>query len=152
MNLDFLAVVAYYCWLQTQNQDVVDPNKLFIQAFKEGWTPIGWKDEFLEREEFKSPAQKWWDKAKNVDVLKNLVVDVQSNFWSGGKIIFAYPSGQLFTLDLSRAMDMSWSSIIEYYERVTGIKIEQYPGRIILHKPPLGDPIAKNLGAHTKVE
>lgn len=134
------SVIAYYCWLQTQNTDVVDPNNLFLQAFNEGWNPIGWQDEFLEREEFKSPAQKWWDKAKNVDVLKNIVVDVQSNFWSGGKIIFAYPSGQLFTLDLSRAMDMSWSSIIEYYERVTGVKIQQHPNRIILQKPSINQP------------
>ena len=43
------SVIAYYCWLQTQNKDVVDPNKLFLQAFFEGWNPIGWQDEFLER-------------------------------------------------------------------------------------------------------
>ena len=129
------SVVAYYCWLQSQNKDVVDANKLFLQAFHEGWTPIGWQDDFLERDEFKSPAQKWWDKAKHIDVLKNIVVDVQSNFWSGGKVIFAYPSGQLFTLSLSRAMDMSWSEVIEYYERVTKVKIQQYPNRIILQKP-----------------
>ncbi len=129
------SIIAYYCWLQTQNRDVVDPNKLFIQAFNEEWNPIGWKDEFLEREEFKSPAEKWWDKAKHIDVLKNIVFDVQSNFWSGGKIIFAYPSGQLFTLDLSRANNMSWSEIIEYYERVTKVKIQQHPNRIVLQKP-----------------
>ncbi len=129
------SVIAYYCWLQTQNTDLVDPNKLFLQAFKESWNPIGWQDEFLEREEFKSPAEKWWDKAKHIDVLKNIVVDVQSNFWSGGKVIFAYPSGQLFTLNLSRAMHMSWSEVIEYYERVTRVKIQQHPNRIVLQKP-----------------
>ena len=109
-------------------------NKLFIQAFQEGWTPIGWQDDFLERDDLKSPSQKWWYKAKHIDVIKNIVVDVQSNFWSGEKFIFADPSGQLFTLNLSRAMDMNWSEIIEYYEKVTKVKIQQYPNRIILQK------------------
>ena len=132
----FQAIIAYCCWVKTQQQEIVDANKLLLQAFYEEWNPIGWKEEFLNRDEFKSPAEKWWNQARNIDVLKNLVVDVKSNFWSGGQVIFANPSGKLFTLDLSRAMDMSWSQIIEYYERVTGVKIEQHPGRLILHKPP----------------
>ena len=65
----FQAILAYWCRLQTQQKDVVDANKLLIQAFKEEWNSIGWKDEFLNREEFKSPADSWWDKARNIDVL-----------------------------------------------------------------------------------
>ncbi len=132
----FQAIISYWCWLQKQQQEIVDANKLLLQAFYQEWKPIEWKDEFLKRDEFKSPAEKWWEQARNIDVVKNLVVDVQDNFWSGGKVIFGTPSGKLLTLNLSRAIDMTWLEIIEYYEQVAGIKIEQYPGRLILHKAP----------------
>ena len=132
----FQAIISYWCWLQKQQQEIVDANKLLLQAFHQEWNPINWKEEFLNRDEFKSPAEKWWSKARNIDVIKNLVVDVSCNFWSGGRVTFGTPEGQVWTVDLSRVMDMSWSEIIEYYQRVTGIKIEQYPGRLILHKPP----------------
>ncbi len=110
-------------------------NYLFIQAFNEEWKPIGWKDEFLDRDEFKSPAEKWWKKARHVDILKNLVVDVQSDFFSGGKVVFGTPSGRLFTVGLSRIEHMTWSEIIDYYQEITGVKVGQHSNGIILKEP-----------------
>ncbi|MGK7957947.1 MAG: hypothetical protein AB4063_22235 [Crocosphaera sp.] len=105
---------------------------MLIQAFYQQWKPIGWKEEFLDNNDFKSPAEKWWDKASQVDILKSLIVDVKDNFWSGGTIIFKDPNGEPWTMDLERAMDMSWEEIIEHYQRVTGVIIESHPGRFLL--------------------
>ena len=59
-------------------------------------------------------------------------MDVKDNFWSGGKIIFKNPTGELWTMDLERAMDMSWQELIEYYQRFTGIIIKSYPGHFLI--------------------
>ncbi len=128
----FQAIISYWSWLQTQETEIIDPNQLLIQAFYQQWKPIGWKEEFLDNNEFKSPAEKWWDKASQVDILKSLIVDVKDNFWSGGTIIFKDPNGEPWTMDLERAMDMSWEEIIEHYQRVTGLIIESHPGRFLL--------------------
>ena len=82
----------------------------------------------------KVPPKKWWDKARKVDILKNLIIDVQDNLWSGGKIIFQDPNGTPWTMDLDRAMDMSWQQIIEHYQRVTGVVIESQPEYFLLRK------------------
>ncbi len=133
----FQAIIAYWCWLKIQDREFINPNKLLINAFSEQWKPINWKDEFLENKEFKSPGEKWWDKASQIDIIKNLVIDVKDNFWSGGKVIFGSPNGGTWTMDLERVMDMSWSEIIEHYEKVTGIMIESHPGHLLLHKKNL---------------
>ena len=124
----FQAIIAYWYWLQTQNRKIEDANQLLIQAFHQQWKPIEWQEEFLNNDKFKSPAEIWWDQARKVDILKNLIIDVKDNFWSGGKIIFKNPTGELWTMDLERAMDMSWQEIIEHYQKVTGTIIESHPG------------------------
>ena len=43
----FQAIISYWCWLQKQQQEIVDANKLLLQAFYQEWKPIEWKDEFL---------------------------------------------------------------------------------------------------------
>ncbi len=128
----FQAIISYWYWLQTQQREIGNANQLLIQAFYEQWIPIDWKEEFLNNDKFKSPAEEWWDKARKVDILKNLIVDVKDNFWSGGKITFTNPKGGLWTMSLERAMDMSWQEIIEHYQRVTGIIIESHPGHFLL--------------------
>ena len=130
----FQAVISYWYWLQTQGREIIDANQLLIQAFYEEWKPFEWHDEYLNNDRFKSPAEKWWDKARKVDILKNLIIDVQDNLWSGGKIIFQYPNGDPWTMDLDRAMDMSWQQIIEHYQRVTGVVIESQPGYFLFRK------------------
>ncbi|MEM9273428.1 MAG: hypothetical protein AAGA80_10770 [Cyanobacteria bacterium P01_F01_bin.143] len=124
----FQAIISYWYWLQNQNQELLSPSQVLIQAFSEQWNPIGWQKEFLDNEKFKSLAEKWWDQARKVDILKNLIVDVQENFWSGGKIVFQNPHGECWKMDLERGMEMSWEEIIEYYQRVTRIVIESQPG------------------------
>lgn len=124
----FQAIISYWYWLQNQNQELLSPSQVLIQAFHEQWNPIGWQETFLDNEKFQTPAEKWWDKARKVDIVKNLIVDVKENFWSGGKIVFQNPHGECWTMDLERAMDMTWEEIIEYYQRVTGIVVESHPG------------------------
>lgn len=127
----FQAIIAYWYWLKDNKREIV-PNKILINAFYQQWKPIDWKEEFLDNKNFKSPAKKWWDEARKIDVLNSLIIDVVDNFWSGGKIFFKVPNGEPLTMDLDRAMDMSWSEIIEHYQRVTGIIIETHPGRFLL--------------------
>ena len=110
----FQAIISYWYWLQTQKREIIEPNQLLIQAFYQQWKPIAWKDEYLNNDEFKSPAEKWWNKARQVDILKNLVIDVKDNFWSGGKIIFHHPYDEPWTMDLDIAMDRSWQQIIAH--------------------------------------
>ncbi len=129
----FQAIISYWYWLQTQQREIGDANQLLIRAFEEQWKPFEWKEEFLNNDQFKSLAEKWWDKARKIDILNNLIVDVKDNLWSGGKIIFKNPTGELWTMDLERAIDMSWQEIIEYYQRVTGTVIESQPGYFLLH-------------------
>ena len=124
----FQAVISYWCWLQSQKREIANANQLLIEAFEQEWEPIEWQDEFLNNEQFKTPAEKWWEQARKVDILKNLIVDVKDNFWSGGKITFRNPQGELWTMDLERAMAMSWPEIIDYYQRVTGVIIESHSG------------------------
>ena len=124
----FQAIISYWYWLQTQKRDIGNANQLLIQAFEQEWEPIEWQDEFLINEQFKTPAEKWWQQARKIDILKNLIVDVKDNFWSGGQITFQNPNGELWTMDLERAMDMSWQEIIAYYQRVTGLVIESHSG------------------------
>ena len=50
------------------------------------------------------------------------------------QIIFQDPLGGPWTMDLDRAMDMSWQQIIEHYQRVTGVVIESQPGYFLLRK------------------
>ena len=128
----FQAIISYWYWLQTQKREIGNANQLLIRAFYQEWEPIAWKEEFLNNDKFRSPAEKWWDQARKVDILKNLIVDVKDNFWSGGKIIFKNPNGELWTMDLERAMDMSWQELIEYYQRFTGIIIKSYPGHFLI--------------------
>ena len=130
----FQAIISYWYWLKTQEREIGDANQLLIQAFYQQWKPFEWKEEFLNNDEFRSPAEKWWDRARKVEILNSLIIDVQDNFWSGGKIIFKDPNGEPWTMDLERAMDMSWQQIIEHYQRVTGIIIESHPGRFVLQR------------------
>ena len=123
----FQAVVAYWCWLENQGREVGNANQLLIEAFTQNWTPIEWEDELLNHPNFKSPAQKWWEMASQIEVLRNLVIDVKDNFWSGGKITFVDPAGDIWTMDLDRAMDMTWEQLIAYYEQVTNTVIESHP-------------------------
>lgn len=129
----FQAIIAYWYWLKDNKREIV-PNQILINAFYQQWKPIDWKEEFLDNENFKSPAQKWWDEARKIDVLNSLIIDVVDNFWSGGKIFFKVPNKEPLTMDLERAMDMSWSDILEHYQRVTGIIIETNPGHFVLRK------------------
>lgn len=131
LEIRFQAIIAYWYWLKDNKREIV-PNQILINAFYQQWKPIGWQEEFLDNENFKSPAQKWWDKARKIDILNSLIIDVVDNFWTGGKILFKVPNGEPLTMDLDRAMDMSWSEIIEHYQRVTGIIIETHPGRFLL--------------------
>ncbi|MDJ0900168.1 MAG: hypothetical protein QNJ55_15290 [Xenococcus sp. MO_188.B8] len=124
----FQAIISYWYWLQTQKRDIENANQLLIQAFEQEWEPIEWQEEFLNNDKFKSPAEKWWEQARKVDILKNLIVDVKDNLWSGGKIVFQKPNGELWNMDLEIAMDMSWQEIITYYQRVTGTIIDSQPG------------------------
>lgn len=130
----FQAVISYWCWLQNQGRELGDANQLLIEAFTRNWTPIEWQDEFLNNPNFKSPAQKWWEMARQVKVLNNLVIDVKDNFWSGGKIIFVDPAGDTWTMDLDRAMDMSWEQLLTYYQRVTNTVIESHSSGYTVHK------------------
>jgi hypothetical protein len=134
LEIRFQAIVSYWYWLQTQEREIIEPNQLLIQAFYQQWKPIGWQDEYLNNDEFKSQAEKWWDKANQVDILKNLIIDVKDNFWSGGKIIFNHPYDEPWTMDLDRALDMSWQQIIAHYQRVTRTVIESYSGRLVFRK------------------
>ena len=72
--------------------------------------------------------------ASQVDIIKNLIVDVQDHFWSGGKIIFLDPHGDTWTMDLERAYDLSWEQLLNYYQRVTNTVIESYLGGFTIHK------------------
>ena len=128
----FQAIIAYWYWLKENKRERINPDQILINAFYKEWKPIEWNDEYLDNENFKSPAQKWWDEARKIDVLNSLIIDVVDNFWSGGKILFKVPNGETLTMDLERAMDMSWSDILEHYQRVTGIIIETHPGRFLL--------------------
>ena len=130
----FQAVVSYWYWLQNQQREIGNANQLLIDAFTNNWTPIEWEDKFLDNPNFMSPAQKWWSMASQVDIIKNLIVDVQDNFWSGGKIIFVDPAGDTLTMDLERARDLSWEEIIDYYQRITNTEIESYLGGFAIHK------------------
>ncbi|MDJ0635573.1 MAG: hypothetical protein QNJ34_20460 [Xenococcaceae cyanobacterium MO_188.B29] len=130
----FQAIVSYWYWLQTQEREIIEPNQLLIKAFYQQWKPIGWKDEYLLNENFKTPAEKWWSKASQVDIIKNLIIDVVDNFWSGGKIIFNHPYGEPWTMDLDIAMDMSWQQIIAHYQRVTKTVIESHLGRLVFRQ------------------
>ena len=128
------AIISYWYWLKTQDREIIDPNQLLINAFFQEWKPIGWQDKFLDNEDFKSPAEKWWNKAQKIDILNSLIIDVQDNFWSGGKVVFKDFNGEPWTMDLDRAMNMTWGEIIEHYQRVTGITIETHSGHFLLHK------------------
>ena len=131
----FQSIIAYWYWLQSRHQELIDPNALLIQAFHQQWQPINWQEEYLNHVDFQSPAQQWWLQARHIDILNSLVVDVQDNFWSGGKIFFLDSHGERWTLDLDRAKDMTWQQFLAHYQRVTGIVIESHPGRFILHPP-----------------
>ena len=130
----FQAIVSYWYWLQNQGREIGNANQLLIDAFTNNWTPIQWQDNFLDNPNFKSPAQKWWSMARRIDVLKNLIVDVQDNFWSGGKIIFVDPAGDTWSMDLDRANDMTWSQLLNYYQRVTNTVIESDSNGYIIHQ------------------
>ncbi|BAZ47069.1 hypothetical protein NIES4102_42120 (plasmid) [Chondrocystis sp. NIES-4102] len=130
----FQAIISYWYWLQNQNREIGNANQLLIEAFTHNWTPIEWQDSFLENPNFKSPAQKWWSMASRVDILKNLVVDVQDNFWSGGKIIFVDPVGDTWSMDLEQASDLTWEQLLAYYQRVTKTVIESSPSGYTIYK------------------
>ena len=130
----FQAIIAYWYWLKENKKERINPDQILINAFYREWKPIGWKEEFINNERFKSPARKWWDEARKVDILNSLIIDVVDNFWSGGKIVFQDPNGEPWTMDLERAMDMNWHDILEHYQRVTGIIIESHTGRFILRR------------------
>ncbi|MEL6909644.1 MAG: hypothetical protein AAFO85_05485 [Cyanobacteria bacterium J06598_4] len=129
------AVVAYWYWLRKQNRQIIDPNQLIVEAFFEQWQPIGWQDEFLENKNFKTAGEKWWLEAKQVDVIKDIVVDIQEDFWSGGKVYFRHPlDGSSFPLSLDRVLDLDWQELISTYERSTKVKIEFTPSRLIFQR------------------
>lgn len=130
----FQAIISYWYWLGTQERAVIEPDRLLIKAFYQQWKPIEWKDEYLIHPEFKSPAEKWWDKASQIDVLKNLIIDVKDNYWSGGRIIFNHPYDEPWTMDLDRARDMTWEQIIALYQRVTRTVIESHSGRLVFRQ------------------
>lgn len=129
----FQAIISYWYWLQNQGRAIGNANQLLVQSFSQEWTPMEWSDEFLNHPSFKSSASKWWSEASQIEVLKNLIVDVQDNFWSGGRVVFSYPDGETWTMDLERVMDMSWQQIIAHYQRVTDTVIEIHPGSFIIH-------------------
>ncbi|ELS00367.1 hypothetical protein Xen7305DRAFT_00000670 [Xenococcus sp. PCC 7305] len=133
LEVRFQAIISYWYWLQNQQRELVAPNQVLMQAFYEQWQPFEWREEFLHNDEFKSTAEKWWEQARSIDILKNLIVDVKDNFWFGGKVIFQNPQGELWSMDLEIAMEMSWEELIAYYQRVTGIVIESHPGYFLLH-------------------
>ncbi|MGK7897387.1 MAG: hypothetical protein AB4372_28145 [Xenococcus sp. (in: cyanobacteria)] len=124
----FQAIISYWHWLQTQQREISNANQLLIQAFEQAWEPIEWQEEFLINEQFKTPGEKWWEQARKIDILKNVIVDVKDNLWFGGKITFQNPQGELWTMDLDRARNMSWQEIIAYYQRVTGVSIKSGSG------------------------
>lgn len=130
----FQAVISYWYWLQNQKREIGNPNQLLIEAFTHNWTPIEWQDNFLDNPNFQSPAQKWWSMARQVDILKNLIVDVQDNFWSGGKITFVDTAGDTWTMDLDCANDMTWSQLINYYQRVTNTVIDSSSSGFVIHQ------------------
>jgi len=130
----FQAIISYWYWLQSQQREIGNPNQLLVEAFSNNWTPIGWHDDFLNHPDFQSSAQKWWSMASQVEVLKNLVVDVRDNFWSGGSIVFANPAGDTWTMDLDRACDMSWEQLLSYYQQATNTVIESYLGGYTIHQ------------------
>lgn len=130
----FQAIISYWCWLQNQGQEVNNANQLLIEAFTKNWTPIQWQDDFLHNPNFQSPAQKWWTMASQVEILKNLIVNVQDNFWSGGKITFLDPAGDTWSMNLDRANDLSWEQLLIYYQRVTNTVIESSSSGFIIHQ------------------
>ena len=130
----FQAIISYWYWLKNQERQVGNANQLLIESFTNNWTPIEWQDDFLHNPSFKSSAQKWWEIASQVDVLKNLIIDVKDNFWSGGKIIFVDPNGDTWTMDLDRANDLSWEQLLSHYQRVTNTVIESNLGSFTIHK------------------
>lgn len=128
----FQAIIAYWYWLQGQNQRITDPNQLLIEAFFNEWKPIGWKDEFLNNENFKTEAEKWWSQAKQVDIVKEIVVDIQEGYWSGGLVWFRHPfDGSSFSMNLDRVIDLNWQQLISAYERSTNTIIEFEQSRLI---------------------
>lgn len=130
----FQAIISYWCWLQNQGRDVGNANQLLIEAFSQNWTPIEWHDHFLYNPNFKSHSQKWWEMASQVAILKNLIIDVEDNFWSGGKITFVDLAGDTWSMDLDRANDMSWEQLLNYYQRVTNTVIESSSNGFTIYK------------------
>ncbi|MEH2414360.1 hypothetical protein [Nostoc sp.] len=72
------SAIEYTLWLSEHEKEIF-PNALLIRALQDNWKPKAWRDEYLEREMFSSPGQRWWNASEKMwgrDVRNQLVVDV----------------------------------------------------------------------------
>lgn len=105
--------IAYWHWKKSQDEELEYPNAFFIDALKNVWKPINWKDEYLSNPLFKSPCTRWWEKCAEVwgtEVRDRLVADVRENERGIEYILFMNER----TLSLKVAHVWGWQRVLEY--------------------------------------
>lgn len=113
MEEAFQATISYWVWKKKNNQEFEYPSAFLIDALSEQWKPYGWKDEYLENPNFKSPGQRWWEEAAAVwgaSMRNALVADVTEN--NAGYEYILFFSGK--TLSLRTAKVWGWEKVLEY--------------------------------------
>jgi hypothetical protein len=113
MEEAFQATISNWVWKKKNNQQLEYPSAFLIAALREQWKPYGWKDEYLENPNFKSPGQRWWEEAAAVwgaSVRNALVADATEN--KAGYEYILFFSGK--TLSLRTAKVWGWEKVLEY--------------------------------------
>ncbi|MBN4003571.1 hypothetical protein [Nostoc sp. LPT] len=110
------SAIEYALWLSEHEKEIF-PNALLIRALQDNWKPKAWHDEYLEREMFSSPGQRWWNAAEKMwgrDVRNQLVVDV---FFDGGGEFIKFSNGK--EIRVKTAWVLGWERLLEYASPAT---------------------------------
>lgn len=107
------AVIAYWVWLKKNKRELEYPNAALIDALREQWPPIHWRDDYLDNPNFKGPGRRWWEEAAiawGADLCNELIADVCET--EGGYEYILFRSEK--TLPLRTAKAWGWQRVLEY--------------------------------------
>ncbi len=105
------ATISYILWLHEQKQEI-HGSMIVIRALNEKWKPKAWHDDYLNKNLFKSPGQKWWEGAVHkwgYDKRNQLVADI---VYDQGKEYIVFINGKEMLIET--AWRWGWERVLDY--------------------------------------
>lgn len=100
----FQAVIAWYLYLRRKRKNLPNATYILVEAFKNEWQPIGWKQEFLELPQFQPPSALMREKLQAIDYFRYVSYEIKDN---SNYVRFYYEGRMVWCLAIEDGLAMS---------------------------------------------